>query len=284
VVRPGEPNLDGGDIVEYVVPVLVLLIVALVIIAVIREVRVVTIHDYERGLRFNRGRLAGLVDPGMHVTFGPLSEIRPLDVRPSMMPVEGQEVLTADGVAAKISLVARYEVGDPVAALTRDAAWSRTLYLLLQLALRDAVTRRTLDETLAARRELGPEIREAAAGRLAGLGVELLSVEVRDVMLPGELKRAYAAVLVARKDGEASLERARAETASLRSLANAGRTVADNPGLLQLRILQEIGGSSGNTVVFGAPDGVGMPKVTPATPAAPSSSRAGRSTRADADA
>jgi len=277
--------------VEYVLPVLVLLVVALVIIAVVREVHVVTIHAYERGLRFSRGRLAGLVDPGVHITFGPLTEIRPLDVRPAMLPVEGQEVLTADGVAAKISLVARYEVGDPVAALTRDAAWQRTLYLLLQLALRDAVTRRTLDETLAARRELGPEIREAAAGRLTALGVELLEVEVRDVMLPGELKRAYASVITARKDGEAALERARAETAALRSLANAGRTVADNPGLLQLRILQELGASSGNTVVFGAPDAGLVPKAAPAAPAphaasAPPASpaRAGRSTRGDADA
>jgi len=267
--------------VEYVLPVLLLLVAALVVIAVIREVHVVTIHDYERGLRFSRGRLAGLVDPGMHITFGPLSEIRPLDVRPAMLPVEGQEVLTADGVAAKVSLVARYEVGDPVAALTRDAAWSRTLYLLLQLALRDAVTRRTLDETLAARRELGPEIREAAATRLAALGIELLEVEVRDVMVPGELKRAYASVLVARKEGEAALERARAETAALRSLANAGRTVSDNPGLLQLRILQEIGGSSGNTVVFGAPEAALASK--PSTPPGPAT-RTGRSVRSDPDA
>ncbi len=266
---------------EYVLPVVLLLIAAVVIIVVVREVRVVTIHDYERGLRFSRGRLTGLVEPGVHVTFGPLSEIWPLDVRPTMLPVEGQEVLTADGVAAKISLVARYEVGDPVAALTRDSAWQRTLYLLLQLALRDAVTRRTMDETLAARRELGPEIREAAAGRLAALGVELLEVEVRDVMLPGELKRSYASVLAARKDGEAALERARAETAALRSLANAGRSVADNPGLLQLRILQELGASSGNTVVFGAPDAGLMPKPVPTTSA---SARTGRSTRADADA
>jgi regulator of protease activity HflC (stomatin/prohibitin superfamily) len=292
VIRPGEPNLDGGDIVEYVLPVLLLLIAALVVIAVVREVHVVTIHDYERGLRFNRGRLAGLVDPGMHVTFGPLSEIRPLDVRPAMLPIEGQEVLTAEGVAAKISLVARYVVGDPVAALTRDTAWARTMYLLLQLALRDAVTRRTLEETLAARREIGPEIRQAAAGRLAELGVELLEVEVRDVMLPGELKRSYASVLVARKEGEAALERARAETATLRSLANAGRTVADNPGLLQLRILQEIGASSGNTVVFGAPDAGRVTKAVTAAPSPPDAAgpavaaapRSGRSTRGAPDA
>jgi hypothetical protein len=88
---------------------------------------------------------------------------------------------------------------------------------------------------------------------------------VRDVMLPGELKRAYASVIVTRKEGEAALERARAETAALRGLANAGRTLADNPGLLQLRILQELGSSSGNTVVFGAPDGLpaARPNGTP---------------------
>jgi regulator of protease activity HflC (stomatin/prohibitin superfamily) len=246
-------------------PLLVLAIIVVVVAVVAaQQVHVTTIREYERGLRFRRGRLAGLLDPGTHVTVGPFDEIRPMDIRPTMLPVEGQEVLTADGAAAKISLVARYVVGDPVAAITRDAAYGRTLYLVLQLALRDAVTKRTLEATLAGRRELGPEVREAAAPRLAVLGVELLEVEVRDVMLPGELKRAYASVLAARKEGEASLERARAETAALRSLANAGRTVADNPGLLQLRILQELGASSGNTVVFGAP-GAALPLKSGAT-------------------
>jgi len=246
--------------VEAVVWLIVALVAVVVVVALLRAISVVTVHDYERGLRFRQGRLAGLVEPGLHVTILPLSEIRLLDVRPVMLPVEGQEVLTADGVAAKISLVARYEVGDPVAAFTRDTAYGRTMYLWLQLALRDVVTHRTLEETLAARRELGPEIRDAVAVRLAELGVELLDVEVRDVMLPGELKRAYASVSAARKEGEAALERARAETAALRSLANAGRTVADNPGLLQLRVLQELGASSGNTVVFGVPDAGVLPR------------------------
>ena len=240
---------------DAIVWLIVLAIAVVIAIAVSRTVSVVTIHEYERGLRFRSGRLVGLVDPGTHLVLRPLSEIRALDARPTVVPIEGQEVLTTDGVAAKISLVARYEVGDPVAAITRDAAYGRTTYLWLQLALRDAVTRRTLGETLAARRDLGAEIRDAVAPRLALLGVELLEVEVRDVMLPAELRRAFAAVVVARKEGEVALERARAETAALRSLANAGRVVADNPSLLQLRILHEVGASTGNTVVFGAPDG-----------------------------
>ena len=244
---------------DVLLAVVLIALVVLIVVIVLRVVRVTTIHDYERGLRFRQGRLVGLVDPGVHLTVGPLTELRGLDVRPSMVPVEGQEILTKDGVAAKISLVARYVVGDPVAAVTQDADFRRTTYLVLQLGLRQAVNRRTLDENLAARAALGPEVRELVAGRLAAIGVELLDVEVRDVMIPAELKRAFAAVIVARKEGEAALERARGETAALRGLANAGRTLADNPGLLQLRILQELGASSGNTIVFGAPDGPALP-------------------------
>src|SRR3954451_4376471 len=257
-------------LVEWLLLAVVIALAALIVVVAIRSVRITTIHDYERGLRFRQGRLVGLVDPGVHLTVGPLTELRGLDVRPAMVPVEGQEILTADGVAAKVSLVARYVVGDPVAAVTLDADFRRTTYLVLQLGLRAVVSKRTLDENLAARAALGAEVREVVAGRLAGIGVELLDVEVRDVMLPGELKRAYASVIAARKEGEAALERARGETAALRGLANAGRTIADNPGLLQLRILQELGASSGNTVVFGAPDGLaGAPRGRATRPVEP---------------
>jgi regulator of protease activity HflC (stomatin/prohibitin superfamily) len=98
-------------------------------------------------------------------------------------------------------------------------------------------------------------VMERTASSLAKIGIELLGVEVRDIMVPGDLKRLFAGVVAARKEGEASLERVRAETAALRSLANAGRMIEDNPGLLQLRMLQQVGGSTGNTVVVSMPDG-----------------------------
>ncbi|MEW6223084.1 MAG: slipin family protein [Chloroflexota bacterium] len=240
---------------DLLLALLAIVVIVILVGAGLRSVaRVTVVHDHERGLRYRRGRLTGLVGAGAYVGFPPFSEVRVLDVRPTFVVVEGQEVLTADGVAAKLSLAARYVVADPAAAITRDADYRRSMHLLLQLALRDGVGRRTLDEVLAARRELGPETREACAARLAEIGVELLEVEIRDVMVPGELKRAYASVIAARKEGEASLERARAEISSLRGLANAGRMLDDNPGLLQLRILQELGESSGNTVVFGVPE------------------------------
>lgn len=243
-----------------------LLIVVLVVAAIVRsQIDIVTVHDYERGLRFRRGVLQGVLGPGAYVTVRALGEIRRMDARPTMLPIEGQDILTADGVTAKVSLVARYVLGDPVAAVIGDADYWTTLRLHLQLALRDAIARRTLEEALAARREIGPEVREACAGPMAVVGIELLDVEVRDVMLPAEVRRAYAGVVAARKQGEADLERVRAETASLRALANAGRLLDDNPGLVQLRVLQALGEGSGHTIVYGVPEAP-APAARPARP------------------
>jgi regulator of protease activity HflC (stomatin/prohibitin superfamily) len=74
-------------------------------------------------------------------------------------------------------------------------------------------------------------------------------------MFPGEMKKAFAQVVKAQKDGQAALEKARGETAALRSLANAARMMDDNPYLLQLRALQAFADSGGNTLVLGMPNG-----------------------------
>lgn len=235
----------------------VLAIVALAAVAIVVAglLGIVVIHDYERGLRYSRGRLTGLLDPGAYISFRAIRDIRVFDVRPTYMTIDGQEVLTSDGVSLRVSLVVRYLVGDPAAAVAGDQDYRRALYLVLQIGLREALAGRTAEELLAARGHVGVTVMERAAGSLARLGVELLSVDVRDLMLPGELKRAFAGVVAARKQGEIALERARGETAALRNLANAGRMLENNPGLVQLRLLQEIGGSTGNTVVVGMPDG-----------------------------
>ena len=89
-------------------------------------------------------------------------------------------------------------------------------------------------------------------------------LELKDIVLPGELKRAQAELLVARAKAASDLERARGETAALRSLANAARLAADNPTLLQLRLLQQLETSTGHTVVIGTPPLVAGPAVPPA--------------------
>ena len=257
------------------VPLLLLVLVIAIIVSVgARLIGSVTVHEYERGVRFVSGRFVGLAAAGTAYYLRPTTEIRVLDVRPTSMTIEGQEVMTSDGVALKISLVARYVIGDAAAYVLADSASGRTMYLDIQLGLREIVAGRTIDEVLAARTTIGPEILALVAPQVVTIGIELTAVEVRDVMVPAELKRAFAAVVAARHEGAASLERARGETAALRSLANAGRMVADNPGLLSLRVVQELSARGGNTVVLGL-DGTGS---APSTAAAVSRGRQPRKT------
>lgn len=266
---------------EFVIAVLLVVLIAAVVVRPV--ITVATVHDYQRGLRYRNGRLVGLLDPGTHIAVRPFTEIQLLDGRPTSVTVPGQEILTADGVALRASLTARYVVADPVAAVHNDQNYVSALYTALHGGLREALAGRTADEVLAARAEIGPAVGGAVASELARLGVELLGVDVRDVMVPGELKRAFAGIVAARREGEAALERARGETAALRSLANAGRMIEDNPGLLQLRILQQLGGSSGNTIMLGVPgpDGRSAPPppaaVARAAPPPPPAAAMGRS-------
>ncbi len=243
--------------------IIVLLVVLIAVVLLRPAITIATIHDYQRGLRYRQGRLVGLIDPGMHVAIRPYTEIHLIDGRPTSITVPGQEILTADGVALRVSLTARYVVADAVAAVTHDQNYVSALYTALHGALREVLAGRTADQILAARADLGPAVGGAVASELARLGLELLGVDVRDVMVPAELKRAFASIVAARREGEAAVERARGETAGLRVLANAGRMLDDNPGLLQLRLLQQLGGSSGNTIVLGMPGPDGRPTTPP---------------------
>lgn len=100
---------------------------------------------------------------------------------------------------------------------------------------------------------MSQQLRERAMPNVEALGLQLLSATIKDITFPGELKRVFAQVVKAQKDGLAALEKARGESAALRNLANAAKLLENNPALLQLRLLQAVSESAGNTVVLGLP-------------------------------
>jgi regulator of protease activity HflC (stomatin/prohibitin superfamily) len=216
-------------------------------------VSVVTVYEYQRGLKYVRGRLVGVVEPGRYWLFAPTQVIWIVDGREALLPVPGQEVITSDGVSVKLSLAVRHRVTDPVPAYTKVEDYRGACYQLLQVALREIVAAMTIDEVLEQRETIGPSVLERCAEPARELGVELVAVQVKDLMFPGQLKRTFAQVIEARQQGLAALEKARGETAALRSLANAARMVDANPSLLQLRTIQQLESSSGNTVIVGLP-------------------------------
>lgn len=242
------------------VAVLTVVVVAALAVIAYRSLVRVTVFEHQRGLRYEKGRLTEVVGPGRYV-LRPSAAIHAVDLRERVLTVPGQEVLTADGLGLKVSVAARYAVADPRLAVTAVEDYAGALYLLLQLAARDLIASAPLEQVLSARSQLSGRLLEATAEDAERLGLKLLAADVKDLMLPAELRRLLTLQVEARTEGLAALERARGETAALRSLANAARMLADNPALGTLRLLQSLEASSGNTIVLGLrPDG------TPAVP------------------
>jgi regulator of protease activity HflC (stomatin/prohibitin superfamily) len=221
----------------------------------------IVVQEWERVLLYRNGRFEESLEAGRHWRSGWRRRTVRVAVRPRLLTVAGQDVLTGDGLSVKVSLLARVRIADArrwyEAVETPDAF----VYGALQVAVREATAARTLEELLAARGELGPELADAAAATAEEVGVALDDVAVRDVMVPAELRRASTEAATARAHGLASLERARGEVASTRALANAAKMVADNPALLQLRTLQAV--ETGGATVFLTTDAnAGVPVAT----------------------
>ena len=213
-------------------------------IAKVRFVRV-TVYEFQRALRYRKGRFLSVLGPGQYWILEPETTITPVDVRPNFVTLMGQEVLTADGVPLKVS----------IAAINGQANYAQALYLLLQLAVREVISTSKADALMENRVDFAEKIQALAEPQVQKLGLKLLTADLKDLMISGDLKKSFAQVVKARKEGEAALERARGETAALRSLANAARMLQDNPQLIQLRMLQAMGESAGNTLVVGMPSG-----------------------------
>jgi regulator of protease activity HflC (stomatin/prohibitin superfamily) len=230
----------------------IVVLLAAVIGAVLLFERV-RVFEFERALKYRRGRFVRVLGPGQHWVLRPTTTVTKLDVRPRFVSVPGQEVLSSDGVGLRVSLAGEYEITDPARAINDVENFQEALYLTLQLALRQIIGETPIDDLLEKRGALGDRLLELTQGPAEELGLTVRRVELKDIMFPGALKKTFAQVVNARKEGLAALERARGETAALRNLANAARMLEANPSLLQLRLLQQIGESGGNTIVLGLP-------------------------------
>jgi regulator of protease activity HflC (stomatin/prohibitin superfamily) len=227
-----------------------------------KAVKQIVIYEYERGVFFSDGKIQRILPPGRHWYIPFLHTINKMDVRPRYVNIPGQELLSADNIGLKITMAANYKIDDPIKLVTQNANYMEAFYLLLQLQLRDLVGSTNMDDLLAKRKELGTLLFEGVKDAAAELGIGLLSVGIRDITFPGELKNAFAKVVTARQEGLAALEKARGESASLRNLANTAKLLENNPQLMQLRLLQSLNTGS-NTIVLQMPDGA---QIIPAAP------------------
>ena len=218
------------------------------------------IFEHERGVVYRRGKFHRVLQPGSHWIYPFFEKVQKVDVRARFITIPGQDVLSSDNISIKVSVAVNFRIDDPFKALNSSYNYTESLYSMLQLELRDLFGSTPIDELLAKRKQIGEALLEKSREKITELGLVLLSADVKDIMLPGDLKNIFAQIVNARNEGLAALERARGESASLRNLANAAKLLENNPALLQLRILQAMEGKSGNTIVLSAsPDMLSFP-------------------------
>jgi regulator of protease activity HflC (stomatin/prohibitin superfamily) len=229
-----------------------------VVAALVHKLRhVFVVAEGWAGLLYRHGLYVRRNNAGRHVSWGRGWVMNLIDLRRASLLVPGQDVLTADNVSLKISLLVNYQVTEPVKVAHETQNWLSELYNQAQLALRAVINGIAVEALLNQKLEIGPQLLVRVKAGAEKLGVSVLAVEVKDVIFPADLKRAFADVLKAKQEGQAALERARGETAALRNLANAARVLEGNPALLNLRLMQSLATaqSAGHTLVLGVPGG-----------------------------
>ena len=199
-----------------------------------------TIGPTERGLERRPGRRTRVLEPGRHRRVR-RARYEAVDVRERSTLLAPQDVLSADGISLRATAAIRWTVVEPVAFTEAHEDPFAVVYLAVQVALRDALSERDAEVLVrAARGEVTERLDAAGRAAAAPYGVEVLAVVVKDVLLPAELRAAYAETVVIRRRGQAQLEAARAETAALRSLSNAARLLDDHPALARLKLVQAL--------------------------------------------
>ena len=184
--------------------------------------REIVIKDTHRGLWYEDGKLAKILEAGRYVVpryfnLGfyrrPRVEVVLVDVRERDLTIKGQEILTADKVAIRVSIIVQFRVSDPKAALHQVANYEDRLYSDVQLAARRSLASMNLDEILTNRNRLSEEILSDVKEAATGYGVNILRADVKDLVFPGNLQEIMNRVLAAERNSQAQLieTRTRAE-------------------------------------------------------------------------
>jgi regulator of protease activity HflC (stomatin/prohibitin superfamily) len=213
------------------------------------------------GLLYVNGQLIKRLASGQHAfwQFNHTVELKTFDCRTQMLEVSGQEILSKDRVSLRINLSASIKVHDAELAARSVDKVDDFVYKTLQLALREAVGTKSLDDILLDKLYVNETVKELVVERLSDIGISLLSVGVKDIILPGEMKAILNQVVEAQKAAEANVIKRREETSATRSLHNTAKVIENNPTLMRLKeleALEKVSEKIGSLTVYGGLEGL----------------------------
>ncbi len=198
------------------------------------------VPPYHAGLLYYDGKLIETVTPGLYAFWMNTVDVKMvcIDLRERIFEIIGQDVMTADKVTLRMNASFGYQVIDAEKMARTVEDVQQALYREAQLALRNVVGHRELEQFLSDKDEMATEAERILKNRADSYGVKILSFGIRDVILPGEMKDLLNKVTEAKKAAEANLIARREETAAMRSQANTAKLLENNPTLMRLRELE----------------------------------------------
>ena len=236
------------------------------------------LREYERGVVFVLGRSWGAKGPGLIFLPPVLTRMQKVSLRVMAMDVPPQDVITRDNISIKVNAVLYMRVRDPVKAVIEVENYLYATSQLALTALRSVLGETEMDELLMKREKINAVLKDIIDQRTESWGIEVSAVEVKDVDLPPEMKRAMARQAEAERERRAKVINAEGELQASEKLAQAARIIGTEPAAIQLRYLQtvtEIASEKNSTTIFPIPidlfkgilDAVGGRGAAPALPA-----------------
>jgi regulator of protease activity HflC (stomatin/prohibitin superfamily) len=233
------------------------LLIVLVLAVIFLLMAANVLPEYERGVVLRLGRFSGVKGPGLILIIPFVDRLLRVSLREIVMDVPPQEVITRDNVSVKVNAVLYFRVLQPEKALLQVENYLYGTSQLSQTTLRSVLGQAELDELLAERESINRRLQEIIDQQTEPWGVKVRNVEVKQIDLPPDMQRAMAKQAEAEREKRSKIIRAEGEALAAQRLADASRTLAQEPAALQLRYLQTLAEmattQNASTIVFPLP-------------------------------
>jgi regulator of protease activity HflC (stomatin/prohibitin superfamily) len=232
------------------------LLILLIPFIVILLLSIKQINQYERGVKFQFGKYVTTMEPGWRIVFPIIQGYNKVDIRVKAVDVPDQEAITKDNISARINAVIYYRVAHVEKAVLEVENFYYAVSQLAQTTMRNVVGETTLDDLLSKRNAVADKIQVIIDKATDEWGVKVESVELKDILLPEEMKRVIGRQAEAERERRAIIIRAEGEKAAAKNISEAAEMLATTTGGLHLRTLQtlsELSADKSNTVVFVTP-------------------------------
>ncbi len=214
------------------------------------------INQYERGVLFTIGKFSKILEPGWRIVIPVFQSVKKVDIRTKAVDVPDQEAITKDNIPVRINAVVYYKVQDAGKAVLEVESFYYAVSQIAQTTMRNAVGEVTLDELLQNRESIANKIKARVDTLTDPWGVDVEALELKDVVIPENLKRTISKEAEAEREKRSVIIKAEGEHIAATNLSKAANMMSKSPGALHLRTLQSINDLSSdqsNTTIWMVP-------------------------------